>query len=127
MASKDMSIIVHLLSGGTQALPLYSSLKEILDPNETDNTTLDGTMYTDFVNNRRSWMVAWDKLKADDYDIIRAIFNEQYQYEAYHTIEIPEYNVTAAMKINISDRNIRLNGEIIEGVSITLKEQYAIS
>jgi len=66
-------------------------------------------------------------MKAADYDIVRAIYNDQYKYEAYHTIELPEYGITAAMKINISDRNIRLNGEVIEGVSITLKEQYAIS
>lgn len=127
MANKDMRIITTRLSGGTVELPLYSSLKEMVDPNETDNTTLDGTLYTDFVNNRRSWMVAWDKLKAADYDTIRALYDEQYQYEAYHTFVLPEYGVSAAMKINISDRNIRLNGEIIEGFSITLKEQYAIS
>jgi hypothetical protein len=127
MANKDMRIIVTRLSGGTVELPLYSSLKEMIDPNETDNTTLDGTLYTDFVNNRRSWMVAWEKLKAADYDTVRALFNEQYQYEAYHTFVLPEYGISAPMKINISDRNIRLNGEIIEGFSITLKEQYAIS
>lgn len=127
MGSKDMRIIVHRLSGGTVELPLYKSLKEIVDPNEADNVTLDGTLYTDFVNNRRSWNVGWEKLKAADYNTIRALYNEQYQYEAYHTFELPEYGITAAMKINISDRNIRLNGEIMEGVSITLKEQYAIS
>lgn len=127
MANKDMRIITTRLSGGTVELPLYSSLKEMVDPNETDNTTLDGTLYTDFVNNRRSWMVGWEKLKAADYDTIRALYDEQYQYEAYHTFVLPEYGISAPMKINISDRNIRLNGEIIEGFSITLKEQYAIS
>lgn len=122
-----MRIIVHRLSGGTVELPLYKSLKESVDPNETDNVTLDGTLYTDFVNNRRGWQVAWEKLKAADYDVVRALYNEQYQYEAYHTYELPEYGITAPMKMNITDRNIRLNGEIIEGFSITLKEQYAIS
>lgn len=127
MANKDMKITVTKLSGGTVDLPLYSSLREMINPNETDNQTLDGTIYTDFVNMRREWQVAWEKLKAADYETIREIYEEQYQYEAYPTISIPEYGITAAMKINISDRNIRLNGEIIEGVSITLKEQYAIS
>lgn len=122
-----MRIIVHRLSGGTVELPLYKSLKETVDPNETDNVTLDGTLYTDFVNNRRGWQVAWDKLKAADYDVVRALYGEQYTYEAYHTYELPEYGITAPMKMNITDRNIRLNGEIIEGFSITLKEQYAIS
>lgn len=122
-----MRIIVHRLSGGTVELPLYKSLKEIVDPNETDNVTLDGTLYTDFVNNRRGWQVAWEKLKAANYDVVRSLYDEQYQYEAYHTFELPEYGITAPMKMNITDRNIRLNGEIIEGFSITLKEQYAIS
>lgn len=122
-----MSIIVHRITGGEVTLPKYKTLKEIIDPNETDNTTLDGTLYTDFVNNRRGWIVAWEKLLADDYDTIRALYNEQYQHEDYHEIEIPEYGISARMKINISDRNIRLNGVIMEGVSITLKEQYAIS
>lgn len=122
-----MKITVTKLSGGSVDLPLYSTLREMVNPNETDNQTLDGTIYTDFVNMRREWQVGWEKLKAADYDTIRDIYEEQYQYEAYPTIEIPEYGVTAPMKINISDRNIRLNGEIIEGVSITLKEQYAIS
>lgn len=117
-----MSIII-----GGVTLPLYSSLKELLDPNETDNVTLDGTLYTDFINNRRSWQVGWEKLKAADYDTIRGIYEGQYSAEAYPVVEIPEYGVIAPMKVNISDRNIRLNGEIIEGVTITLKEQYAIS
>lgn len=126
--TKDMRIIVHPVGGGSAVeLPLYKSLKEITDPNETDTTTLDGTLYTDFVNNRRGWQVAWEKLKAADYDTIRTLYDLQYQYEAYNTIELVEYGISAPMKMNISDRNIRLNGEIIEGVSITLKEQYAIS
>lgn len=128
METKDMRIIVYPITGEPAIeLPLYKSLKEITTPNETDNITLDGTLYTDFVNNRRSWNVAWEKLRAADYDVVRRLYNLQYQYEAYHTFELPEYGITAPMKINISDRDIRLNGEIMEGVSITLKEQYAIS
>ena len=122
-----MRIIVHKIGGGTVELPLYKTLKETTDPNETDNVTLDGTLYTDFVNNRRGWQVGCEKLKAADYDVVRELYYLQYQYEAYHTYELPEYGITAPMKMNITDRNIRLNGEIIEGFSITLKEQYAIS
>lgn len=126
LMSKDMRIIVTTPVGDTVVLPLYKSLKEIVDPNETDNVTLDGSLYTDFINNRRNWVVAWEKLKAADYDIIRDIYNQQYLHEAYPKFTLPEYGVSEYMKINISDRNIRLNGEIMEGVSITLKEQNAI-
>lgn len=126
MANKDMSIIVTD-SGGVTTLPLYKTLQEKIDPIESKNITLDGTLYTDFVNNRRSWVVGWEKMKASDYDIIRAIYNRQYVTESIPIIQIPQYGVTAPMKVEISDRNIRLNGEIIEGVSITLLEQYAVS
>lgn len=122
MSRLDMSIIVD----GT-VLPLYSTLKETTTPNESENITLDGTLYTDFVNNRRSWVVGWEKLKADDYDTIRALYDAQYTTETVPVVEIPEYGITAPMKLNISDRSIRLNGEIIEGFSLTLKEQYAVS
>lgn len=126
MATKDMRIIVTD-GAGTTILPLYKTLSEKIDPIESKNVTLDGTLYTDFINNRRSWVVGWEKLKAADYDIIRAIYNRQYTSESYPIIFLVEYNISAPMKVEISDRNIRLNGEIIEGVSITLIEQYAVS
>lgn len=122
MSRLDMRIIVD----GT-VLPLYSTLKESTTPTESENVTLDGTLYTDFTNNRRAWVVGWEKLKEADYDTIRALYNAQYATENIPLVEIPEYGITAPMKLNISDRNIRLNGEIIEGFSLTLKEQYAIS
>lgn len=122
MADKDMRIIVN----GT-VLPLYATLKEDISPNETENITLDGTLFTDFINNRRAWVVGWEKLKAADYDTIRGLYMAQYTTESIPIVQIPEYGITAPMKLNISDRNIRLNGEIIEGFSLTLKEQYAIS
>lgn len=122
MNDKDMSIIVD-----STTLPLYSTLRELTTPNESENITLDGTLYTQFINNRRTWIVGWEKLKAVDYDIIRALYDAQYATETIPVVEIPEYGITAPMKIVISERNIRLKGEIIEGFSITLKEQYAIS
>lgn len=122
MSAKDMQIIID-----STVLPLYSTLKEQSTPIESENVTLDGTMFTDFTSNRRAWVVGWEKLKAADYDTIRTLYNAQYTNEAIPIVEIPEYGITAPMKIVISDRNIRLNGEIIEGFSITLKEQYAIS
>lgn len=122
MATKDMSIIV-----GSTVLPLYSTLREQTSAIESENVTLDGTMYTDFTSNRRAWVVGWNKLKAADYDTIRALYNAQYSTESIPVVEIPEYGVTAPMKLVISDRDIRLNGEIIEGFTLTLKEQYAVS
>ena len=122
MSRLDMSITI----GGT-TLPLYSTLREQTSPIESENVTLDGTMYTDFTSQRRAWVVGWQKLKEADYATIRALFDAQYATEAIPIVEIPEYGITAPMKLSISDRDIRLNGEIIENFTLTLKEQYAIS
>ncbi len=122
MANKDMSIIVD-----STVLPLYSTLKEQIAPIEAENVTLDGSMYTDFTANRRAWVVGWEKLKAEDYDTIRDLYNAQYTTESIPIVEIPEYGITAPMKLVISDKNIRLNGEIIQSFVLTLKEQYAVS
>lgn len=117
-----MSIIVD-----STVLPLYSTLKEQIAPIEAENVTLDGSMYTDFTANRRAWVVGWEKLKAEDYDTIRDLYNAQYTTESIPIVEIPEYGITAPMKLVISDKNIRLNGEIIQSFVLTLKEQYAVS
>lgn len=122
MANKDMSIIVD-----STVLPLYSTLKEQISPIEAENVTLDGSMYTDFTANRRAWVVGWEKLKAEDYDTIRDLYNAQYTTESIPIVEISEYGITAPMKLVISDKNIRLNGEIIQSFVLTLKEQYAVS
>ena len=122
MANKDMSIIVD-----STVLPLYSTLKEQISTIEAENVTLDGSMYTDFTANRRAWVVGWEKLKAEDYDTIRDLYNAQYTTESIPIVEIPEYGITAPMKLVISDKNIRLNGEIIQSFVLTLKEQYAVS
>lgn len=122
MATKDMRIIV-----GSTVLPLYSTLREVISSIESENVTLDGTLYTDFTSNRRAWAVGWEKMKAADYDTVRALFNAQYATETIPIVQIPEYGITAPMKLVISDRDIRLNGEIIQGFTLTLKEQYAVS
>lgn len=112
---------------GATTLPLYSTLRESTEPIESENVTLDGTMYTDFTSNRRAWVVGWEKLKEADYATIRALYDAQYSTESIPIVQIPEYGISAPMKLNISDRDIRLNGEIIENFTLTLKEQYAIS
>lgn len=122
MSRLDMRIII-----GSTTLPLYSTLREQTNTIESENVTLDGTMFTDFTSTRRAWVVGWSKLKEADYATVRALFDAQYATDSIPIVQIPEYGITAPMKLDISDRDIRMNGEIIENFSLTLKEQYAIS
>lgn len=122
MASKDMTIIL-----GGKVLPKYSRLTRRIIPNEADNITLGGNLFTDFRNYRRSWVISWDKLKASDFDIINEIYLAQFENNSYTTVQIDEYSIYAAVKVGINDQNIKWNGEIYENFTITLNEQYAIS
>lgn len=100
---------------------------ETTTPNESDNYTLNGTLYTDFTNYRRSWRLQWARLSASQYDMIREIYNNQYVTEAYPILRIDHYDVYFPAKINISDKDIRFDGDCIADFSITLLEQFGVS
>lgn len=112
---------------GGVLLPDSAVLKENPIPQESDNLTLDGSLYTDFVSVRRSWTISWVKLNKDEYDDIRQVFDDQYDLEAYPLLEIPYYNIEVPAKMSISEKDIHFDGECIIDFSITLDEQYAIS
>ncbi len=111
---------------GGVVLPDQATLIEITTPNEADVRTLDGSLYTDFINNLRSWEISWEKLTKAEYDAIRQIFLDQYTNEAYPVLLIPFYEIGVPAKISLSPKDIRFDGECIRGFSITLKEQFAI-
>jgi hypothetical protein len=121
-----MSIVV-ILGGVTLPTPDLP-FKRITTPNETDNTTLDGTIYTDFINRRRSWSMTWGALSETEYDAIRAIYNAQYTNQQYPILQIAHYSLVAAVKMNVTpEDDIRRDGTCIRGFGITLLEQYAVS
>lgn len=122
MANLDTTIIL-----GGVVLPFYSELKETTKPNETDIVTLGGNLYTDFINNRREWVVSWENLKREDFDIIYALYTRQYQQSSYLMLQIDAYNIYIPAKINISQKDIKWNGSIYKNFSITLKEQLPFS
>jgi len=70
------------------ALPMVKAenFKELLKANESDNQTLDGSMYTDFIGLNRSWQIKWPRLLDTEYDAIRALFNPQYTNESLSLI-----------------------------------------
>lgn len=120
---KDMAMIL-----GGRLLPKPSTFKRTLIPNETDITTLGGTLFTDFVNNRREWEVGWKLILEDtDYDTIQDLYLEQYENQTYHLLQFDAYGIYTPVKMNISAQKIKHNGTLIEAFTITLKEQYAIS
>lgn len=111
------------------ALPMVRAqdLIELTIPNESDNVTLDGSLYTDFVGLRRGWRISWPRITEDEYNDIKAEFAAQYTNESYVLLTIPYYNVLHTAKLEISDKNIKWDGCYVIDFSITLKEQYSVS
>lgn len=108
-------------------LPLYSGFKEITKPNIAKNVSLDGSMYVDFYNNRRCWEISWDLLKIDEYDAIRAKYDKQFTNQVFLPLDIVGKGIYVYCYINIKDKDIRYNGQYVEGFSIMLEEQHPIS
>ncbi len=100
---------------------------QVSNQNATDNKTLDGTVYTDYVNVSRSWEVEWNNMCQEDYDELYAIFFDQFSSLTYPILEVPYYNINLPVKVNINEKDITWDGNMIKSITITLVEQYAIS
>lgn len=122
MAKKDIAIIL----GGT-LLSNYKTLNRLIEPNETDKVTLGGNLFTYHKNNRRIWKISWDLLKEEDFQVIYDLYIDQYNNNTYHTLQLDAYDVYVPVKMEIDNQNIKYNGSIIKGFTLTLKEQYAFS
>ena len=119
-----MNMIMYL---GDITLPKYTELTEITEPNTSENVTLDGSLYVDFINYRRGWKLSWGLITKTDYDTIRTKFNEQFSTGIFHNFGIPAYSINSPVYMKINDKNIKYNGELISGFSVELLEQYAVS
>lgn len=119
--------IAVVLGGFTLPIQRLSDLVEIPTGNESTNVTLGGVRYTDFVNNLRSWEIKFGFLCEDDYLSIKQVYFDQYNDEAYPTLEVERLSISAPVKMSISERDIRYNGDMILGFSIRLDEQYPVS
>lgn len=95
--------------------------------NDADTRTLDGTLYTDFINIIRTWELGWERLAKDSYDELYTLYLEQFQTGIYPILEIPYYGVYAPAKLSINRQNIRFDGACMLDFEITLLEKYAIS
>ena len=117
------------VSLNSTALPMFRAedFKELLNANESDNKTLDGSLYTDFIGLNRSWQIKWPRLTDTQYDAIRALFDYQFTNETYLTLEIPYYSIDTIAKLEISSKDIKWDGRYIYDFSVTIIEAFSVS
>lgn len=119
----NIEVVLDGVTLPTPHIPFINGYQE----NATDNITLDGTLYTDWVNQRRSWSLTWVQLSKAQYDQLRGIYNAQFTDNNYPVLEIDYYGISAPVKVTINDKNIWNDGECIRGVEVILREQWAFS
>lgn len=112
---------------GSITLPEYTEITEITEPNSVANKTLDGTLYIDYMNYRRSWTLSWKLITKSDYDLIITEYLKQFSTGAMLNFGIPDMSINSPVYITISDTNRKYNNQLIDGFSIEVQEQYAIS
>lgn len=108
-------------------LPDYGDIREIIDPNVAKNYPLDGSLYVDYYNNRRSWEIKWNYLTPAEYDSIRAKYDKQFTNDTMLMLVVNDMGLYVPCFMSISDKKPKWNGQRIQDFSIMLEEQYAIS
>lgn len=115
------------LGGFTIPMRNMFQLVEITTPNETTNVTLDGGRYTDFRNNLRSWKLKFAYLCVDDFDDLYQVYRDQYVNAAYPTLVVPYYDINYPVKMTVSDKDIKMDGDMMVDYEILLEEQFPFS
>jgi hypothetical protein len=123
-----MSVAVPLavILGGV-TLPSETGFIETTTPNEAENESLDGTLYTDFINNKRSWEVDFMPISLTIYNTLHALYMSQYETEAYLTLQCDAIGLSTIVKASIGTASYQCNGNSVEGFSFILKEEFAVS
>lgn len=90
--------------------------------NAADVVTLDGTMYTDFININKEWTINFEELCHADYDALRAVYDGQFSNGEYPTLVLPYLSIDASVRMWINEKNIQKDGTNVRGFQIRLRE-----
>lgn len=112
-------------------LPKYArdGLKELIQQNFAKNRALDGTLWVDFYNNIGGWVVKFDVITKDEYDEIRALYDDQFSNEEFLTLNDPGIPVAdLSVFLNMpAERDLSWNKSVCKNLKITLEPESANS
>lgn len=112
---------------GGRTLPKYNGLVKQLPTNESENLTLDGTLYTDWFNRRRTWVITYELLTIAEFQTIQTLYDEQYSLNKYHMYQFDAQSIYVPVKMSLNEAAIKHGSQYVENVQITLKEKNPIS
>lgn len=107
-------------------IPKPSTFKKTETHNGKTITTLGNNVYTDFTNYSRSWEIGWQNMYYEDYVKIRTLFFNQ-RTNGYPYLSFDAYGIYTQVKLDISQAQLALNGVIVQGFTMTMREATAVS
>lgn len=110
------------LGGVTLEVPTVPFLDKPVE-NATDVVTLGGDIYTDFISRRRKWSLRWAVLSDTQYNALKAVYDLQFTTFTYPTFLMPYYSINTPVRMEINDKDIRMDGCQIRNVQIELTQQ----
>ena len=106
------------------SLPFIENVIE----NAGDVVTLDGTMHTDFVNQRQGFELNWSVMTLDEYEVLRGIYDSQYTTGDYPEFTCDYYDAEdVACRMYINDRDVRVMGCQVYDVKVKLIRSGSIN
>ena len=110
---------------GWQMPPIELDFIDTPIENATDVITIDGSIYTDFVNQLKEWTFNYSSMTKAQYDRLRAEYDKQFTLYEYPTLEIPFFSFSGKTRMYISNAKIWNNCGDVEGIEVKFREAIA--
>lgn len=120
--------LTFTISDGT-ATKTYAEAK-ILSPlkikditGKSQNTTLNGNVYIDYVYNKKQITLSLPVMSDSDYATIRGFYDRQFSNNRFPTISITELGISnMVVAMDISDRDIISQCLLTDEIQLTFRE-----
>lgn len=89
----------------------------------TDNTTLDGNIYTDFIYAAKTHTQSWKIMKADEYAKLRGFYERQFADARFPRISLPDLGIAdQPARIQLTDGGIINACGDRQNIKLTMRE-----
>lgn len=122
-------MIFNLYMSGLNPLELsdFTSVTESEDPGTSENITLNGSMYVDYMYRRRSWKLTWNIISRTTFSNIKTRYDRQFTNGVLASVHIPSRSINVICHLKINTMNIKFDDQWIENFELTIEELGAIS
>lgn len=123
-----MATIMQIKLNGT-LLPKHAKLVEKSSDQVAKNRALSGELTVDYWATIREWGVEFPIIDMADWDAMEAIYKSQFITGDMVHLEIisDDMNIDTYGFMSALKRNVRWNGQVVDGFSFDIEEAYANS